>query len=99
MTEHLRCRHLAVKRLNGARRLRSLETFVEHAEPVLFLDTDVADTELGLLPLVDVGLLVNDEGAEVARVEHHDVRRLARGGENINGYEWIFPCSESAING
>jgi hypothetical protein len=97
MTEHLRCRHLAVYRL----RLGDCDclTFVEHAEPVLFLDTDVADTELGLLPLVDVGLLVNDEGAEVARVEHHDVRRLARGVENINGYEWLFSGSESAING
>ena len=51
-------------------------TFVEHAEPVAFLDTEVLDIELRFVPLADVGTLVHDEGAEVAGVEHHDVGGL-----------------------
>ena len=41
----------------------------------LFTDVE-ADT--GYIPALDVGLLVHDQGAEVPRVEHEDVRGLGR---------------------
>ncbi len=52
-------------------------TFVEHTEPVALLDPEVLDRVLRLVPALDVGLLVHDEGAEVPRVEHDEVGRLA----------------------
>jgi hypothetical protein len=56
-------------------------TFVEQAETVAFLDTDVLDTELGLVPLLHMRLLIDDQRAQVAGVEHDDVRGLRVGVE------------------
>jgi hypothetical protein len=47
--------------------------FVEHVEPVAFLDRDVLDVELRLVPLAYVRTLVHNQGTEVPRVEQDDV--------------------------
>jgi hypothetical protein len=59
---------------------------------IAFLDTDVLDIELGLIPLADVGLLVHDESAEVAGVEHHDVGGL---GLEIDVHEGAYQDAET----
>ena len=51
-------------------------TFVEHAEPIGFFDPEVHDRVLRFVPALDVGTFVHDQGAEVPRVEHDDVRYL-----------------------
>jgi len=52
------------------------EPFVEHTDAVALFDAEVVDRVLGLVPALDAGLLVHDQGAEVARVEHDDVGGL-----------------------
>jgi hypothetical protein len=52
-------------------------TFVEHSEPVALFDRKVLDRELRIVPAAHRRTLVHDEGAEVPRVEHDEVGRLA----------------------
>lgn len=68
-------------------------TFVEHTEPIALFDREVLDRVLRFIPALDVGLLVHDQGAEVARVEHDDVRDLQ---VRIDGWT-IFTCKSSHV--
>ncbi len=60
-------------------------TFVEHAEPIALFDPEVHDRVLRFVPALDVGLFVHDQGAEVPRVEHDDIRNLVGGVEEHEG--------------
>ena len=59
--------------------------FVEDAEAIGLFDRHVQDVELAVLPALDVGIFVHDQGAEVAAVEHHDVGRAGFGIEVHEG--------------
>jgi hypothetical protein len=91
-------RHLVLADLDVASDCDSL-TFVEHTEPVALFDPEVMDRVLRLVPALDVGLLVHDQGAEVPRVEHDDVGGLGRHIEHHEGADQDAETTEVGMGG
>jgi hypothetical protein len=89
-------RHLVLTNLDVLRDCDCL-AFVEHTEPVALFDPEVLDRVLRLVPGLDVGTLVHDQGAEVPRVEHDDVSRLRVGVEAHEGADEDAQATEVRI--